>query len=106
MTEKVLSEFQKLPVEMFVIDEAHCISKWGAGFRPEYEQLSQLKDLFPQAVLAAFTATADKATRLDIVRKLTNNKSQIIVKGFNRPNLFLSVEPKQNWKKKAVGIFR
>ena len=102
MTEKVLNEFQKLPIEMFVIDEAHCISKWGAGFRPEYEQLSQLKKLFPQAVLAAFTATADKATRLDIVKKLTGNKSQIIVKGFNRPNLFLSVEPKQNWKKRLL----
>ncbi|MCY4513039.1 MAG: DEAD/DEAH box helicase, partial [Bdellovibrionales bacterium] len=47
MTEKVLNEFKKLPIEMFVIDEAHCISKWGAGFRPEYEQLSQLKELFP-----------------------------------------------------------
>ena len=102
MTEKVLNEFKKLPIEMFVIDEAHCISKWGAGFRPEYEQLSQLKHFFPQAVLPAFTATADKATRQDIVNKLTNNQSQIIVKGFNRPNLFLSVEPKQNWKKKLL----
>ena len=102
MTEKVLNELQKLPIEMFVIDEAHCISKWGAGFRPEYEQLSKLKELFPQAVLAAFTATADKSTRLDIVRKLTGNRSQIIVKGFNRPNLFLSVEPKQNWKKRLL----
>ncbi|MCY4512999.1 MAG: RecQ family ATP-dependent DNA helicase, partial [Bdellovibrionales bacterium] len=52
--------------------------------------------------LAAFTATADKATRLDIVKKLTGNKSQIIVKGFNRPNLFLSVENKQNWKKRLL----
>ena len=102
MTEKILNEFQKLPIEMFVIDESHCISKWGAGFRPEYEQLSQLKVFFPQAVLAAFTATADKSTRLDIVRKLTGNKSQIIVKGFNRPNLFLSVEPKQNWKNRLL----
>ena len=102
MTEKVLNEFQKLPIEMFVIDEAHCISKWGAGFRPEYEQLSKLKELFPQAVLAAFTATADKATRRDIVKKLTGSKSQIVVKGFNRPNLFLSVEPKKNWKKRLL----
>ena len=102
MTEKILNEFKKLPIEMFVIDEAHCISKWGAGFRPEYEQLSQLQNLFPQAVLPAFTATADKATRQDIVNKLTNNQSQIIVKGFNRANLFLSVEPKQNWKKRLL----
>ena len=102
MTEKILDEFQKLPIEMFVIDEAHCISKWGAGFRPEYEQLSQLQQIFPQAVLPAFTATADKATRLDIVKKLTNSQSQIIVKGFDRPNLFLSVQPKQGWKQKLL----
>ncbi|MCZ0931682.1 MAG: DNA helicase RecQ [Oligoflexia bacterium] len=102
MTEKILNEFKKLPIEMFVIDEAHCISKWGAGFRPEYEQLSQLKHLFPQAVLPAFTATADKATRWDIAKKLTHSKSKIIVKGFNRPNLFLSVEPKHNWKKRLL----
>ena len=102
MNEQTLNSFKTLPIDMFVIDEAHCISKWGAGFRPEYEQLSQLKDLFPKAVLASFTATADGATRLDIVRKLTNNQSHIIVKGFGRPNLFLSVEPKRNWKKQLV----
>ena len=102
MNKQTLSQFKELPIDMFVIDEAHCISKWGAGFRPEYEQLSQLKDLFPKAVLAGFTATADSATRLDIVRKLTHNRSQIIVKGFGRPNLFLSVEPKKNWKKRLI----
>ena len=104
MTEGFLNKIQKLPIEMFVIDEAHCISKWGAGFRPEYEHLSRLKKIFPKVVLAAFTATADKATRLDIVNKLTNNTSQIIVKGFNRPNLFLSVQAKQDWKKKLLNF--
>ena len=72
------------------------------GFRPEYEELSQLQELFPQAVLPAFTATADKATRQDIVNKLTKNQSKIIVKGFNRANLFLSVESKQDWKKRLL----
>ena len=102
MSAKILDHFKDLPIDMFVIDEAHCVSKWGAGFRPEYEQLSQLKTIFPQAVLAAFTATADSSTRMDIVRKLTNNQCKIIVKGFNRPNLFLSVQPKKNWKKKLL----
>ena len=75
--------------------------------RPEYEQLSQLKVLFPRSCfILLLRLQLDKSTRLDIVRKLTNNKSQIIVKGFNRPNLFLSVEPKQNWKKRAVEVFR
>ena len=102
MNERTLTAFKELMIDMFVIDEAHCISKWGAGFRPEYEQLSQLKEIFPQAILAAFTATADQSTRLDIVKKLTNNQSKIIVKGFDRPNLFLSVEPKKNWKKRLL----
>lgn len=102
MTEKILNELKKLSIDMFVIDEAHCISKWGAGFRPEYEQLSELKDHFPETVLSAFTATADKATRADIVKKLTGGKAQIIVRGFNRPNLSLSVLPKQNWRKKLL----
>ncbi len=102
MSAKTLNHFKALPIDMFVIDEAHCVSKWGAGFRPEYEQLSQLKKVFPKAVLAAFTATADSSTRLDIARKLTNNRCKIIIKGFNRPNLFLSVEPKKNWKKRLL----
>ena len=102
MTEKILNDLKKLPIDMFVIDEAHCISKWGAGFRPEYEQLSELKNYFPGTVLSAFTATADRATRKDIVQKLTGGKAQIIVKGFDRPNLFLSVLPKQDWRKKLL----
>ena len=102
MTEKILKELKALPIEMFVIDEAHCISKWGAGFRPEYEQLSQLQAHFPKAVLSAFTATADTETRLDIVQRLTKSKAEIIVKGFDRPNLFLSVLIKENWKKKLL----
>ena len=102
MTEKMISDLKKLPVDLFVIDEAHCISKWGSGFRPEYEQLSELNDHFPSAVLSAFTATADTATRADIVKKLMGGQAQTIVKGFDRPNLSLSVLPKQNWKNKLL----
>ena len=102
MMEKMIDDLKSLLIDLFVIDEAHCISKWGSGFRPEYEQLSALKDHFPKAVLSAFTATADKATRVDIVQKLMNGKAQTIVKGFDRPNLSLSVLPKQNWRKKLV----
>ena len=83
---------------MFVIDEAHCISKWGANFRPDYEALSKLNGLFPQSVIAAFTATADAATQQDIIQKLTNNNCIKFVQGFDRPNLHLTVKAKLNWK--------
>ena len=106
MKEELISDLKKLPIDLFVIDEAHCISKWGSGFRPEYEQLSQLKDHFPSAVLAGFTATADKATRADIVKKLMGGKAQTIVKGFDRPNLSLSVSSKQNWKQKLLDFLQ
>ncbi|MBC8269379.1 MAG: DNA helicase RecQ [Rhodospirillaceae bacterium] len=98
MTERMLTALAKLTIFMFVIDEAHCISKWGVSFRPEYDQLARLGDLFPGATFAAFTATADRATREDIAAKLFRNNGRIIVHGFDRPNLRLGVAEKTNWK--------
>ena len=104
MTERMLAALEHVPVDLFVIDEAHCISKWGAAFRPEYDQLSGLQNRFPNAVLTAFTATADKATRQDIVDKLTGNRANIIVKGFDRPNLSLAVALKDGWKQRLLAF--
>lgn len=98
MSERMLDALVKLEPAMFVVDEAHCISKWGMSFRPEYEALSRLKELFPDAALAAFTATADKATRADIADKLFAGRGRIIVQGFDRPNLRLAVTGKTSWK--------
>ena len=98
MQERMLAALQAQKIGMFVIDEAHCISKWGAGFRPDYEALSRLKDLFPNVIIGAFTATADHATRIDISEKLTKGRANIIVKGFDRPNLSLVVNAKKNLK--------
>ncbi|MAK65362.1 MAG: DNA helicase RecQ [Maricaulis sp.] len=94
MTPRMISALQRLDPALFVVDEAHCISKWGAAFRPEYEQLSALREHFPQARLAAFTATADTATREDIARKLFGGGGEIVVHGFDRPNLSLAVMPR------------
>src|SRR5689334_8098751 len=99
MMDNMLSALHRLDPQLFVIDEAHCISKWGPSFRPEYEQLSRLKELFPEARIAAFTATADKATRADIAQKLFKGDSRIIVHGFDRPNLRLGVAHKTHWSK-------
>lgn len=98
MTSRMLTAISALEIGMFAIDEAHCISKWGASFRPEYDTLSRLTDLFPNATIAAFTATADKATRDDIADKLFRNKGRTIVHGFDRPNLRMGVAAKADWK--------
>ena len=102
MQDRMLAALQHLEVGLFVIDEAHCVSKWGPNFRPDYEDLSRLSELFPDTVIAAFTATADKATRSDIVQKLTRGNAVTLVQGFDRPNLSLAVLPKNDWKKQLL----
>ncbi len=104
MTDRMLAALERLNPAMFVVDEAHCISKWGASFRPEYEMLSALTDRFPDATMAAFTATADNATRRDIAEKLFRSRGDIVVHGFDRPNLTLGVTPKVHWKKQLMAF--
>jgi len=106
MTGRMLDALETVRPALFVVDEAHCISKWGASFRPEYEQLAALKTRFPGAGLAAFTATADAATREDIAAKLFGGEGEIVVHGFDRPNLFLGVEPKSNGKAQLLDYLK
>src|SRR4051794_7381483 len=86
-----LSSFRQLigsaGVTAFAIDEAHCISQWGHDFRPEYRQLRDLRRLFPNASLHAFTATATERVRHDIVEQLDLRKPLELVGNFDRPNL-------------------
>lgn len=96
MTGRMLSAMRALNPALFVVDEAHCMSKWGPAFRPEYADLSRLKTLFPEARVAAFTATADEGTRVDIAQQLFSGNGEVIVQGFDRPNLSLTVKPKIN----------
>lgn len=96
MAPRMLSALKALNPAMFVVDEAHCVSKWGPSFRPEYAQLEMLKERFPDAVTAAFTATADEATREDIAERLFASKGRQFVQGFDRPNLQLAVTAKTN----------
>ncbi len=83
----VLDWLKRLPLGFFAIDEAHCISEWGHEFRPEYRQLRALREWFPETPVAAFTASATKAVRHDIVAQLRLRDPAKIVLSFHRPNL-------------------
>ncbi len=91
MTERMLAAMEKLKPSLFVIDEAHCVAKWGPDFREDYARLTQLHQRFPDMPIAAFTATADKATREEIADVLFSGQGKIVVHGFDRPNLSLAV---------------
>ena len=98
MTERMLAALSRLPVTLFAIDEAHCISQWGPSFRPEYADLCRLREYFPTVPIAALTATADEVTREDIAEKLFAGAVEQFVLGFDRPNIALAVEVKRDWK--------
>ncbi|RED54155.1 DNA helicase RecQ [Aestuariispira insulae] len=104
MTERMIAALKKLSPGLIAIDEAHCISQWGPAFRPEYEDLKHLKNLFPDIPIIALTATADPLTREHIADKLFDRDAEIIVTGFDRPNLHLTVEMKVNWKKQLLNF--
>src|SRR5437899_8815648 len=77
----------RVPVSFFAIDEAHCISEWGHDFRPEYRQLSRLRELFPDRPIAAFTASATQRVRHDIIEHLRLRDPYKHIPSFRRPHL-------------------
>ncbi len=102
MTEHMLAALSRLPVRLIAVDEAHCISQWGPAFRPEYEDLSKLRDFFTGVPLVALTATADAVTRQDIEQKVFAGDGSTFVSGFDRPNIRLAVEMKRDWKSQLL----
>jgi len=82
-----LGWLQHVPVAFFAIDEAHCISEWGHEFRPEYRQLSRLRGSLPDLPIAAFTASATRQVRHDILAQLALRKPDKYIASFHRPNL-------------------
>ena len=98
---KAFQDFLKsLKVALIAVDEAHCISEWGHDFRPDYRNLSQLKELFPDVPVIALTATATEKVREDILTQLFPEKPRTFISSFNRENLKISViEKKQAFAK-------
>ena len=89
-----IETLKDIPVSLFAIDEAHCISEWGHDFRPDYLSLSAIPSLFPGVPVAAFTATATEKVQQDIIRKIGLRTPHVVRASFNRPNLFYQVLPK------------
>jgi len=106
VTESFNNFTKKLKINLFAIDEAHCISQWGHDFRPEYTQLKHLKHYYPEIPIIALTATADKITARDIVKQLRFVEPEIFIASFDRPNISLNVLPGRNRKQKIVEFIK
>ena len=98
-TQRLLDQVR---ISVFAIDESHCVSQWGHDFRPEYLQLSRLKERFADVPRIALTATADRRTRQEIIERLGLADAQVFIDSFNRPNIFYRISQKQQGKKQLL----
>jgi ATP-dependent DNA helicase RecQ len=96
----------QVDIRTIAIDEAHCISHWGHDFRPEYRMLSDLRGTFPEASLHAFTATATKQVRDDIVGSLKLRHAAVLVGDFDRPNLAYRVIRREDVYGQVVEVLK
>src|SRR5947209_4503824 len=100
--EDTISWLRNVPISFFAIDEAHCISEWGHEFRPDYRQLSRLRAYFPDLPLAAFTASATKRVRHDILQQLQLSNPHRYIASFHRSNLRYVVRECAGYEQNAL----
>jgi ATP-dependent DNA helicase RecQ len=91
-------------IALFAIDEAHCVSEWGHDFRPDYRGLKPMLDRFARVPRLALTATADPATRADILRQLGIADDGLIIAGFDRPNIRYAITPRDNGPRQIIDL--
>lgn len=107
MTESFLALAQEVPISMVAVDEAHCISQWGQDFRPSYLKIVDFIQQLPvRPVLAAYTATATKAVKEDILCILGLQNPDVLVTGYDRKNLYFAVEKPKNKKDALLEYLR
>jgi ATP-dependent DNA helicase RecQ len=106
LLDSFLNRLDSVPLALFAIDEAHCVSQWGHDFRPEYLELSTLAERFPNVPRIALTATADPPTRREIASKLQLEEARSFVAGFDRPNLRYRIAPKDDPRRQLLRFLK
>lgn len=102
VTSRFLQLLTSAKINLFAVDEAHCVSQWGHDFRPEYMQLSQVWEAAPTVPRMALTATADSRTQKDIIDRLPLRSPAVVQSSFDRPNIKYHVVVKNNAKRQLL----
>ena len=90
----LLQRLKEVQIDMVAVDEAHCISSWGHDFRPAYTRLKDLSTHFPGVPVLALTATADDATKRDIILQLGLENAALFENSFDRPEIHYTAKPR------------
>jgi len=104
--EDLISSLKESKVSLVVVDEAHCISQWGHDFRPEYLQIGDAIEELGHPTILALTATASKRVRHEIVNSLGMKSPKLLVRGFDRPNIYLRVDHFSSKEEKVEALVR